>query len=55
MELSKILFKLIIIISSTLKLIGTYNESKCLIVEKEINFGTISVCKKVENIITIKN
>jgi hypothetical protein len=31
------------------------NESKCLVLEKEIDLGRIPVCKKVEGFITIKN
>lgn len=39
----------------SLKCIGNVNESKCVILKHEIAFGQIPVCKKVEELITIKN
>lgn len=39
----------------TLKCIGIVSDSKCVIMEKEINFGLIPVCKKVTATISIKN
>ena len=40
---------------NVLKCLGYVTESKCGILERDINFGIIPVCKRSEAIITIKN
>ena len=38
-----------------MKCVGVVNESKCMILEKELMLGMVPICQRIVGTITIKN